>query len=1259
MARVAVCALVVLCSVAVFGAGRGDWWMYQHDARHSGRSTVAGPPAPTRKWQFQTPSATANVRGPVFGSDGTIYFQSNEGNLYALNPNGTQKWMAHIGAPQFDLPPAPAVDANGAIYAIGNQAPTPGTPTPTCYFYTFDPSGTQKSAIRLGYNYVSIYATHTDNTWYDAGRSTSAPVISGNGAVYVGTQSGIYALTPNGNAATATATLIYNDYVKNKYYVTPGSLQQLVSYQGTNASPAVGTDGTLYYSPINNAGELCALAPDPLHPALTQKWIYPAKPNGTASLWSSPAIGADGTIYLGSVNGYLDAIAPTGTRKWSYVIGTEVDSTPAIAADGTIYVAANDGYLYAITAAGALKWKLSLADKTSAFRAAPAIGVDGTIYFGAGLRLSAISPTGTLKWAYPVGYLTNDSTPALGNDGTLYLGGTGFFTAFRGYNAIDVSSATGEVSDASYTRLKNAGIQLVIAGTAVNPTTGLGNTQQQLTHAQSAGLTTAAVCSLNLQRHLPVARVGDYLVNHALQAIGAGNLSKLAFVGLDVEPSSLCEAMTTSAECSALTATVAVLKQIGLPAVIATSRDGWRACTNNSYAFTGIPLWDSHYAGFTRDELADLLQDYEGAFKDRPYPPKSGTAIGWTTRIGKQFGNAAGTTAQFLMNLCQMGALDPDIFDLTQVQASGLKRAAIIPVLTLTPENATASSTVTGTVALSYASATAATLVTLSSDNPAIASVPSSVSVPAGKTSATFPVKVASTARDTLVSISATVNGLKLSAVLTVGNAIGSLTLAKNLFISTSSASTATIGTVTLTKPAPTGGIVVALSTDNSAVKLPSPATVTVPAGKSSVNFPLTIAPVGVYTAGVVTTTYNWIANAPIVVRPAGVRSLYYTPFSQVVGGNRLTGTVELEAPAVLQAITVTITSADPTLATVAPNAVTAPSASITLTIPVGKSTGTFVVATAKTIGSVDLTAQANGTSVSTPLSLVAARPDLLIRNAADSTFIGDHVFNQPTAQTKSQSVAVRVTAVYPFKAQNDSAGVDCLTLTAPAGGSGWSLRYFDALTGGHDITAQVAGTGWTTQFLASGSAQSCRLEVTPDNTIASGVAKTIVITGVSAGDGLTADTVQAVTTASISYQPDMSVCNAGESAYIGVGIFTTDGTNETKAQTVAVGSPISYLFRVQNLGNSTDTFTLKALATGSGWKAQYLNTATGADITTAIAGSGWSTGKLAPGALVNYSVRVTPLTASTSTSCTMQITTVSVGDATKKDVVKVVTTKK
>ena len=64
---------------------------------------------------------------------------------------------------------------------------------------------------------------------------------------------------------------------------------------------------------------------------------------------SSPAIGSDGTVYVGSWDKKLYAInGKSGVKLWEFETGDFVDSSPAIGSDGTVYVGSDDKKLYAI-----------------------------------------------------------------------------------------------------------------------------------------------------------------------------------------------------------------------------------------------------------------------------------------------------------------------------------------------------------------------------------------------------------------------------------------------------------------------------------------------------------------------------------------------------------------------------------------------------------------------------------------------------------------------------------------------------------------------------------------------------------------------------------------------------------------------------------------------------------------------------------------------------------------------------------------------
>ncbi len=178
------------------------------------------------------------------------------------------------------------------------------------------------------------------------------------------------------------------------------------SYQLYSA-PAIGGDGTIYLG--GNSHAFYAINRDG-----SEKWRFIAGND----VRSSPAIGTDGTIYVGSNDGKLYAFNPDGSQKWVFSTGSWVGS-PSIGSDGVIYVSACDENLYAVSPDGAEMWRFAI---TGCDLAPPTIDVDGTVYVRSGYldsEILALSPDGVEKWrSLGVTYL---SSAAIGADGTLYI----------------------------------------------------------------------------------------------------------------------------------------------------------------------------------------------------------------------------------------------------------------------------------------------------------------------------------------------------------------------------------------------------------------------------------------------------------------------------------------------------------------------------------------------------------------------------------------------------------------------------------------------------------------------------------------------------------------------------------------------------------------------------------------------------------------------------------------------------------------------
>lgn len=134
---------------------------------------------------------------------------------------------------------------------------------------------------------------------------------------------------------------------------------------------------------------------------------------------SSPAIGSDGILYIGSGDGRLYAVNQDGTESWNFTTGDSIQASPVIGADKTIYVGSTDNKFYAINSIGTQRWNFTTNDSVVS---SAAIGTDGTLYFGSmDDNLYAVELDGTERWSFEANGSVN-SSPSLGSDGTIYVG---------------------------------------------------------------------------------------------------------------------------------------------------------------------------------------------------------------------------------------------------------------------------------------------------------------------------------------------------------------------------------------------------------------------------------------------------------------------------------------------------------------------------------------------------------------------------------------------------------------------------------------------------------------------------------------------------------------------------------------------------------------------------------------------------------------------------------------------------------------------
>ena len=179
------------------------------------------------------------------------------------------------------------------------------------------------------------------------------------------------------------------------------------------SSAAVGPDGSVYVGSVD--GVVCALNNDG-----TEKWRFDAK----ASVAGDIAVDDAGSIFVAARNLY--ALSPKGTLRWKIPSKNGAVSSVALGSDGMIYVSI-DADLCAVTSDGVIKWKVPVLGRSPLL--GPVVGADGTIYVDGYIggstisRVDAFTPEGVLKHRFEVRTIFT-SSPAVDHDGTLYIMGS-------------------------------------------------------------------------------------------------------------------------------------------------------------------------------------------------------------------------------------------------------------------------------------------------------------------------------------------------------------------------------------------------------------------------------------------------------------------------------------------------------------------------------------------------------------------------------------------------------------------------------------------------------------------------------------------------------------------------------------------------------------------------------------------------------------------------------------------------------------------
>jgi outer membrane protein assembly factor BamB len=245
---------------------------------------------------------------------------------------------------------------------------------------------------------------------FDAGSPIeAAPAVLDDGTIVVATLGGtLYGLSPDGSPR-------FRADLGDRIYSSPLVLAGTV-FVGSDAHRFFGIrpTGTVRWQLDTDGDADTGAAPTPSGGLVfgSGKLLYSTRLDGTVvwrakarrKTFSSPAVADDGTVYAGSQDNHVYAIAQDGRLRWRADVGADADSAPAIGDDGTVYIGTDGGSVLALSPEdGSVRWRA----KVGGFvRGALSIGRDGTVLagtYGPTPRLVALSPTdGRIRFEFAV-----------------------------------------------------------------------------------------------------------------------------------------------------------------------------------------------------------------------------------------------------------------------------------------------------------------------------------------------------------------------------------------------------------------------------------------------------------------------------------------------------------------------------------------------------------------------------------------------------------------------------------------------------------------------------------------------------------------------------------------------------------------------------------------------------------------------------------------------------------------------------------------
>lgn len=775
------------------------------------------------------------MSSPAVAANGTVYVGSYDTNLYALNgATGAVEWTFPTGD---IITGTPAIDANNVVYfgsGDGNVYAVNGTTGKQVWSFPTD--GAVESSPALGTD-GTIYVGSDDGNLYAIATATgslqwlfstgasvfSSPAISSDGSLYVGAEDGyFYAF---GSSALASLTL------------SPTEVMGGTSATGTVAlSSAAGPNGIVVNLSSNSAaGQV------PLNVSIASGQTTATFTVTTTGVSTQTSDRITATVGPDAQSAFLTidppvltalSVQPTSLLGGATASATVTINGPAPAAGLSVAISSST------TVASVPSTVVIAGGQESATFTVSTIAVQtqATAIIDATLAGVSLTVSVTINAPALTSLTVQPTTLQGGNNvtGTVKINGQapagGLSIGLSSNNASVLAPSTVVVAGGQQSATFTASTVPVLSTTTATLTASLGSS------SETATLTLSPPSLLPLTLNPPTVAGGASSVGTVTFNAPAPSEGLAVQLASNNGVATVPAGVTVSSGQSTATFAIATTPVTSPVTVTITATFGTQTqtatLTDAPLAFVSITLNPSTVLGGSNSNGTANLNG----------PASSG---GWvikltssltTVTVPKSVTIAAGqTSVSFTIKTkavsTQKTATITGTFGKVKQSAVLTVTPAQLISVSINPATVTGGTSSTGTVRLGSSAPAGGISIKLAGSSKS-ATVPAAVVVAAGKTSANFIVRTAGVAKQTIVTITASQGTNVKTTTLTINAPV---LISLKLSPATVKPGNTSTGAVTISGPAPSGGLVITLS--NTLVGATMPATVKIAAGAKSAPF--------------------------------------------------------------------------------------------------------------------------------------------------------------------------------------------------------------------------------------------------------------------------------------------------------------------------------------------------------------------------------------------------------------------------------------